>query len=300
MSTGELPDWRSLLFCPANVPKFVEKANQRGADAVILDLEDSVAESGKDSARRALKGAIAAMRQGNGVDVCVRINRPLEQAVEDIACAVPNGAEVLVLPKVASAAHVQLLCEVILSSELRAGVAPGRTRLVALVETADAIHELAFIARAHERMVGLAVGGEDLATELHADPSADTLYVPKMLGVVAARAAGILPIGVLASVAQLDRMDEYRSMLERSRRLGFACATCVHPAQVPLLNQAFGPTPAEVERATRLVAAYEAAERAGSGTLTFEGKMVDRPVVQRAKRLLERAESLAARAAANS
>jgi citrate lyase subunit beta/citryl-CoA lyase len=135
----------------------------------------------------------------------------------------------------------------------------------------------------------MAVGGEDLATDLDAEPSADSLYVAKMLGLHAARAAGILPLGVLASVAGVADGDAYRAMLQRSRALGFACATCVHPVQVPLLNHAFGPTPEQLMRARDLVQAYEEGQARGAGAVLFEGAMVDRPVAERAYRLLARA-----------
>jgi citrate lyase subunit beta/citryl-CoA lyase len=290
MLQRDLPSWRSLMFCPANKPRFIEKAHTRGADAIILDLEDSIPDSEKAAARLAIAGAAQIVGQA-GADVCVRINRPLELAVDDIAAAVGPGVAALVLPKVAGPEHVQLLAEVIAGCEARAGVPLGHTKLIALVETAAALPKLGDIAKADARLVAMAVGGEDLATDLDAEPSADSLYVAKMLGIHAARAAGILPLGVLASVGNIDRLDEYRAMLTRSRALGFACATCVHPDHVVLLNEIYGPNPAAVERARRMIAAFEEAERRGEGAVGFEGMMVDRPVVDRARRLVARAET---------
>jgi citrate lyase subunit beta/citryl-CoA lyase len=291
MLQRDLPSWRSLMFCPANMPRFIAKAHTRGADAIILDLEDSVPDSEKATARQAIAEAARMVGQA-GADVCVRINRPLELAVEDIAGAVVPGVAALVLPKVAGPEHIQLLSEVIANYEVKAGIPLGHIKLIALVETAAALPKLGDIARADPRMVALAVGGEDLATDLDAEPSADSLYVAKMLGVHAARAAGILPLGVLASVANIDRIDEYRAMLTRSRALGFACATCVHPTHVPLLNEIYGPNPAAVERARRMIDAFEAAEARGEGAVSFDGMMVDRPVADRARRLVARAQSL--------
>jgi citrate lyase subunit beta/citryl-CoA lyase len=112
-----------------------------------------------------------------------------------------------------------------------------------------------------------------------------------MLGLHAARAAGILPMGVLASVAGVADSETYRAMLKRSRALGFACASCVHPAQVPLLNDAFGPSEAQLERARCLVGAYEQGVAQGAGAVLFEGAMVDKPVADRAYRLLARANA---------
>lgn len=290
MRTRSLPSWRSLMFCPANAQRFVEKAHTRGADAIILDLEDSVSAPEKAAARAGVAAAAATVGQA-GADVLVRINRELHWAVEDIATAVRPAVMGLVLPKVMGPEHVRLLSEVVATREIELGLALGHTRFVVLVESAAAVEHMNAIARSDERVVAMAVGGEDLATDLDAEPSADSLYVAKMLGVHAARAAGILPMGVLASVAGVVGSDAYRAMLQRSRALGFACATCVHPAQVPLLNEAFGPTPAQLERAQRLVQAYEEGQARGTGAVLFEGAMVDRPVAERAYRLLARAKA---------
>lgn len=287
MTARALPAWRSLLFCPANAERFVAKAHTRGADAIILDLEDSVSPAEKTSARAGV--ATATIVGQAGADVLVRINRELQWAVEDIRAAVGPAVMGLVIPKVMGAEHIRLLAEVVTARELELGLAPGHTRFVALVETAAALEYLPAIARADARMVAMAVGGEDLATDLQAEPTADTLYVAKMLGLHAARAAGILPLGVLASVAGVADSDAYRAMLARSRALGFACATCVHPVQVPLLNAAFSASKLELERAQRLVAAYEQGLAQGRGAVLFEGAMVDKPVADRAYRLLARA-----------
>lgn len=280
------PLWRSLMFCPANSERFVSKANQRGADAVVLDLEDSVALSEKARARSSLSASAAHIRSG-GADVVVRVNRDLRLAVADIESAVSRDVSAIMLPKVKGPEHIQLMAEVLMDRELELGLQPGHTRIVALVETAEAMGRINEIAKADSRMVAMAVGGEDLATELDAEPSADSLYVAKMLGVLAARAAGILPIGVLASVASIGGDDgSYQEMLARSRRLGFAGATCVHPRQVPMLNEIFSPGAAQVDLARRIIQAYEEAIQRGEGAIALEGRMIDKPVVIRAQRLL--------------
>jgi citrate lyase subunit beta/citryl-CoA lyase len=288
-----LPNWRSLLYVPATQEKFVAKAHTRGADAIILDLEDAVAPSEKPAARAALAMAIPQVRQrgpdGRGADVCVRINRPLCLALADIEAAVAAGADALVLTKLMGPDHVRLLAEHVTEAEAAAGVTQGRTRLVGLVETADALSRMESIARADDRLVALGAGGEDLATDLGMEPTPDALYVPKMLCVMAARAAGILPLGFIGTVAGLSDPEGYRAMLRRSRALGFACASCVHPSQVPVINEEYGARPEEVERARRMVAAFEAALARGVGAVSFEGQMIDEPVVARARRLLARA-----------
>jgi citrate lyase subunit beta/citryl-CoA lyase len=288
MSARMLPAWRSLMFCPATSERFVAKAHARGADGIILDLEDSVPAAEKPAARAGVATAVQRVGQA-GADVLVRINRELHWAVEDIAASVGPAVTGLVLPKVMGPEHVRLIAEVIAARELALRIPLGHTRLVALVESAAALEHVNAIARADERLVALAVGAEDLATDLDAQPTADSLYVAKMMGLHAARAAGILPMGVLASVADIGDGEPYRAMLKRSRALGFACATCVHPAQVALINEAFGPTPAGLDRARRLVAAYEECSASGAGAVLFEGAMVDKPVADRAYRLLARA-----------
>jgi citrate lyase subunit beta/citryl-CoA lyase len=290
MTQRSLPAWRSLMFCPANAERFVSKAHTRGADAIILDLEDSVSPAEKGAARAGVAAAAKVVGQA-GADVLVRINREVHWAVEDIAAAVAPQVMGLVLPKVMGPEHVRLLAEVVAGRELAQGLPAGHTKFIALVESAAALEQLNAIARADTRLVAMAVGGEDLATDLDAEPTADTLYVAKMLGLHAARAAGILPLGVLASVAGVADSEPYRAMLRRSRALGFACATCVHPAQVPLLNEAFGPSAADLDRARRLVAAYEQGVAQGTGAVLFEGAMVDKPVADRAYRLLARAKA---------
>jgi citrate lyase subunit beta/citryl-CoA lyase len=123
---------------------------------------------------------------------------------------------------------------------------------------------------------------------MNALPTVDSLYVAKMQGLYAARAANILPLGVLGSVAGIDDLQAYEAMLKRSRDLGFACATCVHPSHIPILNAVFSPSPEELKQAHRLIAAYEEGISLGKGAVLFEGTMVDKPVAMRAYRLLER------------
>jgi citrate lyase subunit beta/citryl-CoA lyase len=291
--TRELPAWRSLLYVPATQPRFIERAHTRGADAIILDLEDSVAPAEKDRARDALAAAVPMVRRpgpdGNAADACVRINRPLRLALPDIAAAIAAGADALVLTKLLGPDHVRLLAEQMTEAEAAAGVPAGRTRAIGLVETADSLPRMEAIARASPRLVALGVGGEDLATDLGAEATPDALDLPKRLCVLAARAAGILPLGFIGTVAGLSDLDGYRQMLRRSRAIGFACASAIHPAHIPILNEEYGARPEEIARAERMVAAFQEALSRGVGAIAFEGQMIDAPVVARAAALLRRA-----------
>ena len=229
------------------------------------------------------------MVRQSGAEVCVRINRPIRMAMLDIDAAVAAGADVLVLTKLMGPDHVRLLAELTAELEVAHGVPVGRTRFIGLVETAAALTAMEAIARADERLVALGAGGEDLATDLGMEPTPDALYIPKMLAVVAARAAGVLPLGFVGTVAGISDLDGYRAMLRRSRALGFACASCVHPSQVPIVNEEYGARPEDVARP----AAWSPPSRRRSpralGAVSFEGDMIDEPVVERARRLLARA-----------
>lgn len=282
------PNWRSLLFVPATAEKFVARAHTRGADVVILDLEDSIPPPAKEAARAALPAAAKLVGQA-GADVCVRINRALEMSIPDIAASVMPEVSVLMLPKLMGPEHVRLLSEVVAVREAALGLPIGHTRFIGVVETPQALPALAAIAGADPRMAALGVGSEDLSTELEAVPGADSLYVFGMMCVAAARGAGILPMGSIGAFADFSDLEAYRQSLRRSRRLGFGCASCIHPAQVPIINEEYGPAPAEVDRARRLTAAFDDALASGQGAVAFEGAMIDLPVVERARRLLARA-----------
>jgi citrate lyase subunit beta/citryl-CoA lyase len=290
----DLPAWRSMLFVPVTRDKFVSSAHTRGADAIILDLEDSVAETEKARARTLV--AAAAVQVGkSGADVLVRINRPWHHAFRDIEAAVGGGVAALMCPKVESPEHLCVIAELLDTLEAECGLEQGHTRLVALVETADAYFRVREIARATPRLVALSLGAEDFATSLGMEPIAETLQAPKQTIIIAARAAGILPLGFMGTVADFDDLDAFRATIRRSRKFGFVGASCIHPSQVPILNEEFGWSDAEVDRARRMVAAYDAAKTQGVGAVTFEGKMIDVPVVERAQALLRQAEKQRAR-----
>ena len=282
-----LPTWRSLLFVPATAERFVAKAHTRGADVIILDLEDSIPPAEKAAARAALPAA-AAQVHGAGNEVAVRINRALELAIPDIAAAIMPQVTALMLPKVMGGEHVKLLSEVVAVREAALGLPIGHTRFIGIVETPQALPNLVAIAGADPRMAALGVGSEDLSTELEAVPGADMLYHFGMMAVAAARGAGILPLGSVGAFADFNDLEGYRAALKRSRRLGFACTACIHPLHVPIINEEYGVAPAEADRARRLIAAFDAALAQGSGAVAFEGAMIDLPVVERARRLLAR------------
>jgi len=286
-----LPVWRSLLYVPAHVERFVHKAHTRGADAVILDLEDSVPPNEKEAARQGAAEAIGQLAR-HGVDVVVRINSPLRLAVRDLEAVVRPGLKAIATPKLEGAAHVRLLGAAVAELEQERGMAVGSVGFIGLIESAAALGDARAIAGADPRLVALLLGTEDFAAETGMDPFGEGVLHAKLQLVLAARAAGLIPLGLAVSLADYSDRARLMEAARRSRRLGFEGATCIHPDQVPIINEAFSPAPAEVAEARELVEAYEAAVARGLGAVAFKGRMVDEPVVRRARRLLEMARRL--------
>lgn len=274
---------RSLLYVPANASRFVGRAHERGADAIILDLEDAVAPAEKAAARAALAEAVPAVGR-NGATVFVRVNAPT--AAEDAEAACRAGAVGLLVPKVQSADMLHALAVALEPVEREAG--RPSLRFIPLLEDPGAILDARSILSAGPRVLGVATGGEDLATAMDAEPTPDMLRLPKLLVHLAAKAAGVMSFGLMRSIADYADAAAIEASAREARALGFDGASCVHPSVVPILNRAFAPAPEALDRARRMVAAFESAEAEGRGAFAFEGNMVDLPVVDRARRLIAR------------
>ncbi|HUB49006.1 MAG TPA: CoA ester lyase [Acetobacteraceae bacterium] len=287
----DLPTWRSLLFVPVTAEKFVRTGADRGADGIILDLEDAVAPSQKERARTLIADAIPQVAR-NGGDVLVRVNRPWRLLVRDLEAAVIPGIAALMLTKVDSAEHVHAVAEIVAELEAERGLPVGAMKFVVLVETAAGFFRIEAIAKSHPRVVALSLGTEDFTADCGMLPDPEALFYPKQHTLIAARAAGILPMGFVGSIADFRDQEAFRAIVRRSRRLGFMGASAIHPLQVPVLNEEFGVTAEEEDRAQRMVAAYEAAFAQGLGAVQFEGAMIDVPVVERAKNVLRRAVAI--------
>ena len=231
MTQKDLPVWRSMLFVPVTARRFVDGAARRGADAIILDLEDAVAASEKERARTLVPEAAQIVSRG-GADVVVRLNRPLRMTVRDLEAVIGPGVQAVALPKAESAQHVQLVAEIIDELEAERGIPVGTTKMLAMVETCSAFFRIAEIAKASPRLVALNLGAEDFATAAGMLPEAEGLFMPKQMCVFAARAAGIMPMGFVGTVAEFHDLDGFRETVRRSRRLGFVGASVIHPSQV--------------------------------------------------------------------
>lgn len=296
MSPNQLPLWRSLLYVPATAEKFLAKAAGRGADGILIDLEDSIPPARKADARAALTGAVDAVRKGRSggkPEILVRINRPWRLALRDLEAAVIDGVDGLCLPKVDSADHVIAIDEVVSDLEAERGLPVGRITYFVLIETAKGVAEARAIAKASPRVMAITVGGEDLAADLglpEPDPIVLAPYNAQIL--LAAREAGVLPLGYPGSIAEFTDLDAFRGAAEQGRREGFEGGACIHPAQVPVLNAAFAPSAEEIAHAQGILAAFEASLAKGEGAVAYQGKMIDKPIVYRAQRILEKATRL--------
>ena len=285
------PVWRSILYVPGNVPKFIDKAHERGADCVLVDLEDSVQPAQKPEARAMLPDTMEKVARG-GADVAVRINRPLRLALPDIEAAVRPGLSALFVTKTEGVQHLRLLDEVVTELERERGMKVGSVGFAAMIEHPRALTELNDIAERGPRVIAMMLGGEDFALETGSVPGDETLELPKRMVAFAAQAHGVPVIGILGTVADYSDPAAYRKSAERARRFGFSGGTCIHPGLVDSLNEAFTPTADEVAYARKLIAADEKAAAEGRGSFSVDGKMIDIPVIVRARRLIQRSEAI--------
>jgi citrate lyase subunit beta / citryl-CoA lyase len=288
------PVWRSILYVPGNVPKFIDKAHERGADCILVDLEDSVTVAEKPTARAMLPETMKKVVR-NGADVAVRINRPMRLAIPDIEAAVRPGLSALFITKTEGVQHLRLLDEAVSELERERGMPVGSVGFGAMIEHPRALAELNDIAERAPRVIAMMLGGEDFALETGSIPSDESLELPKRLVAFAAQAHGVAMIGILGTVADYSDPAAYKKSAERARRFGFSGGTCVHPGLVQALNEAFTPSADDVAYARKLIAADEKAAAEGRGSFTVDGKMIDIPVIDRARRLLARHDAIESR-----
>lgn len=274
---------RSMLFVSGEKPERFPKALAAGADLVCIDLEDAVHPNRKASARTAvlawLQGLQAATRAGVGANVALRINglRTLD-GLRDLNALVDAGLQVdwLLLPKVEDAADVQCV---------DAWVGPQIDNIAALIETPLGIERAACIANAGGRLGALMLGGADLATELGAQFAWEALMPARGRLVNAARSAGLQAWDV--PHVDLDDLEELSRETRRALALGFDCKTAIHPKQLAAIHAAHQPTPAELAWAQLLVEAVPDGQ--SSGAFLYQGRMVDAPLLRKARRIVESA-----------
>jgi citrate lyase subunit beta/citryl-CoA lyase len=289
MNQNNPPRWRSLLFVPAHVERFIAKANQRGADGVILDLEDAIPLAQKPAARAMLAASIARVSE-NGTAVMVRVNHHMRHIGADLEAAIQPGLTALVLPKVEDAGFIRDVAEAVTELETERGITQGTVRFILQIESPGALFSLQSIAGAHSRIAAMTLGPEDYSASVGGLPVAEALFTPNYAVLCAARAAGILPLGFVGSIGEFSDPEAFAEVARQARRLGFRGALIVHPSQVEPLNAAFAPTEKEIDWAHRVIAGDREARAKGLGAFQVDGKMVDPPVVKRAEEILALAE----------
>lgn len=285
---------RSWMFVPGNRQRFLDKAAGSDADVVFFDLEDGVVPGAKDEAR-SMVTAVLGQASWTGPRRYVRLNAASTPWFErDIAGVVIRGLDGVCLPKVESADDLHNLSSRLAEAERKAELAVGSTSVVAAIESAAGLIDAGRIAKSDRRLVALMFGAEDYALDIglstHRQEEAAELTYERSAIVVAAAAARIDSIdGVFPN---LDDPEGLRRDAVRARRLGFSGKSTFNPRQVEVINAIFSPDPEEIEYATTVVEAFSAAERRGDASVAIGGQLVDLPIVRRAQRILEMADSV--------
>jgi citrate lyase subunit beta/citryl-CoA lyase len=288
---------RSYLFAPGDQPRKLEKAMASGADAVLIDLEDSISTERKAEARQTtaafLKDAVAA---ANRPRLFVRVNGHQTGLIDDdldgVMAGKPDG---ILLPKAEGGACVTLLDAKLTAREAIHGIADGATRIMVLAtETAAAMFNAGSYKGSSRRLMGLTWGAEDLSAEIGAQANRDRdghfldpYRLARSICLTAAANAGVQAVDTV--YVDFRNVDGFRRETEDGRRDGFTGRMAIHPAQVPIINEVFTPTQSAIEHARRVIAAFAAAD--GAGTVGINGLMYDRPHLVRAQQVLARAKA---------
>lgn len=283
---------RSMLFVPGNSPGMLLSADIHQADAVILDLEDAVAPNQKDAARVLVRRALLGLPY-RGVEIIIRIN-PLGSGFtrEDIFAMVPLKPKLLMPTKVSGPQDIHEISVMVAQAEQENGLEQGSVGLLPLLETAAGIENAYLIAGCDPRVKAIFLGAEDLSSDLQAVRSlkGDEILYARGRVVVAARAAGV----EVYDTPFTDVNDE--EGLEKdaafARALGFTGKAAISPRHIPAINAAFSPSQEEISYAMEVMAAIEEGQKQGRGAVSLRGKMIDKPIVDRARRVLDNAEAL--------
>lgn len=278
---------RSLLYIPGNNPGMVQNCGIYGADGVLLDLEDSISIDEKVAARKLVKHALLSLDFGS-VEKVVRINgadTPFFR--DDLAEIVPAGPDAVRIPKIDSAKDVQLADEIISELEEKNGMKSGSVRIQAMLETARAVVHAPEIAESSPRIIGLTLGGHDLAADLGitVTPEGFELLYAKSAVVMAAKSAGLLAFDTVFT--NIDDQEGLRAETLRAVSLGFTGKAAIHPSQIEVIHEAYTPDEKDVKKAVRIVRGAQEASRQHHGAVAVDGRMVDAPVVAQAERILE-------------
>ena len=280
---------RSRLYLPGSEPKYFFNASLHGPDAIILDLEDSVAHAEKDAARILVRNTLRAVDFG-ACERMVRINQ-LPLGLEDLAEVIPEAPDLVLIPKTEHAQQVAEVDRMVEELKTRYGI----TRpiwLMPILESALGIENAFMIATVSSNIAALTIGLEDYTADLGVVKTLEgrESQYARLRTVNAAKAAGIQAIdSVFGDVGDLAGL---RAWGENSRALGFEGMGCVHPSQIVVIHEAFAPSQTEIDKAMRIVAAFEDAQQRGLAVVSLGSKMIDPPVVERARKLVVRAKAM--------
>ncbi len=283
---------RSLLFIPGNRPNMLEKGFASHADALVPDLEDSVPVDEKANARAVVTGFLPKLAAA-GRTLIPRVNSLDTGWLEDDLAAIVGPHIVGVsVGKIQGPEDIATISKILDELEEKAGLERGRVKLVPWIETARAIVKAYDICISSPRIIGAALGAEDLTTDMgieRQDDDAEIAYASNVL-CVAAKAADVLALDT--PYFQFRDAEGLRRDALDAKKCGFKGKFAIHPAQIDVINEVFAPSPAEIAYARRVVAAFEEAERRGRGSTSLDGKVIDVPVVKRAQMLLQMAKKL--------
>ncbi len=287
---------RSRLIMPAHQKRFVEKAYTRNADAVVLDLEDSVPDSEKLIARQSLANGILLVGKGAS-EVIVRVNNEPELLQGDLEAAVRPGVNAIYMPKCEHAQQMQELAQTLSQLEQKHGMPQGSVTINAVIETPRGYLNAESIAAASSRIDSITLGNEDFCTSINLTPGQDTqaaMLTYRMHLLLVARAYGQIPMGMVGSMTGYSDENAFESLAKLSYKHGFYGSSCIHPGNVATLNACFAPSPAEIIAAQEIVDALEAAFAEGKAAISLHGTMVDTPHYKKAQAVLERAKAIEA------
>lgn len=281
---------RSRLVIPINVDKFIQKAVERNADLIVLDLEDSIPETQKDEARLRIPEAINQL-SFNITPVYIRVNADKDLLYKDIEQAVMDGVAGIILPKAESEQVIQEVDEFITVLEKKKHLQVGTFKISLLIETAKGMQALNDVLKSSDRIDTVSIGMEDLSADMGFminERTTDALNIFRMQLVTAAVANNVLPMGTMGSISNYTDLDKYRKHVREAFELGFVGTSCIHPNQVAILNEVFHYNDEELKEAKEIVDTFEKALEQGRASSSYKGQMIDYPHYAKYKQVVER------------